>query len=635
MGWLSGILSGYADRQDAQQRDLLAQQREADIYTHLLDHPDPEVRTMAATGMFQLGQPRSRKGGMAGWMGEMQNSPVYDTLAKYMTTAHPTETVTPGLPSTHSPQGYLPLPPGVSPSGQVPSALAQTENSPTQGDPMAAPQPLPADQTPAPDTTPAVAPPPAPPPFVVDRRANMVPRMPGLGTPPPGPPSVPQGAQPAAPAAVAPPTTPTPLPASTPAALGAPPTPPPATAAPSGPGSYYSSYDPGPAVGRTDVTMAVPRFPSSADVAAQTERAKMQAEVQQLQDFFREQGVPDWKKRGLDTYLAEHAKSSLPYAPVNIEYTDANGQTVQELGFVNKQTAALTKADGISPFPAGAHVKSSSGSGRALNKREEIAQMLFDPSGKEEPRALMARLSDWQHRAVFAEENAQLAEQRLNTAKSMADAPLTRQARVELTGHLADQARNAIKPQIEMRAQVENMNAALNRFTEDPNGASQAVITTFEKILNPNSIVRQAAYERSPEYLSIVDRIKGMGERYFGQWNDQTNSFSRGGGAGVPLDALKALAETARGFLVAQLHDQDGEMRRIALRGQSNGIDPREIFGNTLENIPVIGAPPNTTPAQPVPGGGGAATTTTAPKGGPGPEWEMRAGVLYHNGVPY
>jgi hypothetical protein len=161
MGWLEGLVTGYADRHGEIRREnaIRAEQaanREGDVYKALLNSDDPTIRGYAATGLLQSGQARKPKRGLAGWMGEMESSPIYPTLMKYISTPQytaGTEHVTPGLPSKQT-QGFLPTVPGQTPS------LAQPTTSPTEGEPMATPQPIP---QPAPEAAAPPQPPPVPP----------------------------------------------------------------------------------------------------------------------------------------------------------------------------------------------------------------------------------------------------------------------------------------------------------------------------------------------------------------------------------------------------------------------------------------------------------------------------------------
>ncbi|HEX5579105.1 MAG TPA: hypothetical protein VFY43_05505, partial [Candidatus Limnocylindria bacterium] len=80
MGWLEGVLTGYADRHyeiEAEKRREaeLAATREQQVYETLLNSKYPEIKNLAAAGVLDLANPRRKAGGFAGWMGEIQKSP--------------------------------------------------------------------------------------------------------------------------------------------------------------------------------------------------------------------------------------------------------------------------------------------------------------------------------------------------------------------------------------------------------------------------------------------------------------------------------------------------------------------------------------------------------------------------------
>jgi hypothetical protein len=282
MGWLEGLLTGYAGtlgdmrRENARQAELSAN-REGDIYKTLLSSEDPEVRGMAATGLLQNTQPKKVKSGFGGWMGQMQANPMYPQLMKYISTPQPvtTETPAPGLPSKQT-QGYLPA---AAVPGQTPT-LAQPTTSPTEGEGMASPQPLPGslqpEPPPAPPTGPeppesfrAVEPPPMPPTPSGDYRFSAPPV--DVASARPGPP------------------------------------PPPPNLAP-GLTTRAVPGQPGAGITRTTSLQLPHAFPTLAESTASHAAAGVQGEVRALQEQYRLAGDPDWQKKGLDAYMMEHAR---------------------------------------------------------------------------------------------------------------------------------------------------------------------------------------------------------------------------------------------------------------------------------------------------------------------------------------
>ena len=71
------------------------------------------------------------------------------------------------------------------------------------------------------------------------------------------------------------------------------------------------------------------------------------------------------------------------------------------------------------------------------------------------------------------------------------------------------------------------------------NAASQAILVTFQKILDPDSVVRESEYARSKQGIALMDRIRG-------QWMQMTE-----GGAGVPVSELKAFVALASNWVDA------------------------------------------------------------------------------------
>ena len=93
MGYIEGLLGGFAQRtHEIQQENIraneLARNRESAFYSHLLTSDDPNLRAMAATGLMEGMAPTSsrRKKGVAGFFGEMEQSPYYQPILNYLNT---------------------------------------------------------------------------------------------------------------------------------------------------------------------------------------------------------------------------------------------------------------------------------------------------------------------------------------------------------------------------------------------------------------------------------------------------------------------------------------------------------------------------------------------------------------------
>jgi hypothetical protein len=90
----------------------------------------------------------------------------------------------------------------------------------------------------------------------------------------------------------------------------------------------------------------------------------------------------------------------------------------------------------------------------------------------------------------------------------------------------------------------------------------QAIITMFNKMMDPQSVVRESEYARTPSDLAMMNRIRGLG-----------NKIAQGG-AGLTKDDRKAIFEMSQKFMEAserkyreRLHEYKGYMA-------SYGLDP-------------------------------------------------------------
>lgn len=135
---------------------------------------------------------------------------------------------------------------------------------------------------------------------------------------------------------------------------------------------------------------------------------------------------------------------------------------------------------------------------------------------------------------------------------------------------LAKTWQDTTKAQREMNRQFSLMTTGLKRFREgDKNGGSQGVLVTFQKILDPSSVVRESEYARSAAGISMLGRIEGYMDRL------------KAGGAGVPDAELAGMVETARQFLSDMQGFNNGQRKRIEAQAKKYSIDPALIFDDT------------------------------------------------------
>lgn len=159
------------------------------------------------------------------------------------------------------------------------------------------------------------------------------------------------------------------------------------------------------------------------------------------------------------------------------------------------------------------------------------------------------------------------------------DAGLKANQEALLTEKLAKGWNDANASGREMRRQFGLMETGLKRFRAgDKNGGSQAVLVTFQKILDPTSVVRESEYARSAAGISMLGRLQGYADKL------------AAGGAGVPDAELAAMVETARQMLDGMQSYANTQRSRIDAMAKKYQIDPVLIYG--------MEAPPSATATQ-------------------------------------
>lgn len=136
----------------------------------------------------------------------------------------------------------------------------------------------------------------------------------------------------------------------------------------------------------------------------------------------------------------------------------------------------------------------------------------------------------------------------------------------------------------------------------DMNAGSQAILITFQKFLDPTSVVRESEYARSGQGLAMAERIRGYVDRL------------AQGGAGVTLPELEKFAELAREI-----------NNRLTAEGNSLLSSERKRITGVAEryNIPAELAIPQYNYALP----GGSPQGESIPEYERGPDGKLRLKV--------
>lgn len=606
--------------------------RESKVYSTLLNSPDPEIASMAAAGLLESAGPRKRKSGFSGWLGDMQKSPTYDRLRQLIAT--PTETSPGELPSpahTDFSGGVIATPPsalGEAPAGTPnqsltqPGARAAITPTPTPSSTAAAL----ARRNAALPASIATAPPSGTPP--VDRQSwgrradgslkgegflgpiqrpdgkvsseisvgvnidgkeveipTLVPTLTqeerdwlinnDISDPKAIPASIIQkavdfarpriaagkspfaqpGEQQTSASSAQPAITPTPK--QIPASVGKPPTFGPRRVFAT-PEETYAAQARGKAMGDVE-----------GDVAGLATALGGPEHLPEARAIVKQQML---RKAAGSAGTMQGQQGTLPDGSL-------------AFGILDKRTGSPTEGRYLSPDTGepltGFTPRATTGSVSLGQYYEQAARALGYASGGQAP--LSAR-------PAIEAKARQLAESlsgasttgRLNAA---ATAPLSTQQRFAATTKLQEDWRKVEAPHREMARQYQLMQTGLNRFNQgDKIGGSQAVLVTFQKILDPTSVVRESEYARSPEGLGLAARIEGYMQRL------------REGGAGVPPQELAGMVETARQFLEGMTTWNQLEKQRIEGAAKESGLDPNLITGSGAVSVPaVVGTiPPGT-----------------------------------------
>lgn len=611
MGYIEGLLGGFTGRKrEVETENLrLAEQanlREAKIYETLINSPDEETRSLAITGLLTSAQAPRRKGGLRGWLGEMEQNPALARIRDLVTIPVEDTSGAGGAPTAPAPQ------PGTV-SAQPAQGLAQSATAATQ---VGAP-PLRSIEPATREEASAIAPTLEP---FTDEQVTV-----GI-----------EGARPAggggAPGVASP------------TALLSGQAPTPAAAASQPPGAPPA----GPRM-RTREMFLSPEETIKRRYSAQ-EEGEIFGVAGAYEKAFIAQGMPpaDAKKRALDLAIEERRRARGVGAGTGMQSIAGempDGKPA--FGVFDRALGKYLDPNTQKPLE-GFRPRTTTGSTSLGADRESIAREMFGKPAAQLTTAQMAQVND----RVLSFSGEKAGSVTTGRGEASANIPLSTQQRYQATTDLAKQWTTEREAGRLMENQYKLMQTGVSRYEADPIGGSQAVLVTFQKILDPTSVVRESEYARSPSGLAILDRMQGLYEKY------------SAGGAGVPKPVLEGMVETARQFLETLKGSSNATRQRIQDTATSYEIDPRLVLGpdmpastvgapppaagpTTAPTPQTVGAPPSvaaapaTAPA-PAPAAGGKPAPAAAvkpaggkPAAGPGPEWTMVDGVLHFQGKPY
>lgn len=174
--YFTGLIGGFQGRRDADakrayEEDSARRQQEGQIFQYLLQSQDPEMRALALSGLFESARPGQKKGGLAGYLGELQGGQVYPLIKSRMDQMVPDERLNQPFPTGGTGAGGGPSPPR-------PGSAAMPGSSPVE--PGSAPMAVPGVPSPEVGAGGMAAAP-----------GGAGAPSPGVGMPPPAPPLLP------------------------------------------------------------------------------------------------------------------------------------------------------------------------------------------------------------------------------------------------------------------------------------------------------------------------------------------------------------------------------------------------------------------------------------------------------------
>lgn len=524
--WTS-LVGGFHDAKAQREKENLAEshaaaQREGQILSALMQADDPEtgpqVRALAIAGLLDSANPRKRKGGLRGWLGELEQSPYLPQIRALLST-----------PAFSQNPAVGDLPPGVDPRGAT----------------------LPSRQSIQGVATPAVQP------SITEAPATD-------GT-----------------AAAMPATAPV-APAGSPTA-GPPPTP-----------TQYTQAPPQP------YTIARPRqiFADPIDRMAREAFAKgeinEEVELRSIARLFNGDMTKAIEFRRREREAEIQHRLGRGSAGMRYGEGEITPDSTSPTGF-SRRMYLLSDPRQFYTEPAMDPSKSST---RFFGQDLESISQSAEFGG----RAFAAQPPEVKQQIITKRDQMAVTQAgSLTTARetAQANAPLTRQQTFAAHQTLTTDWQELSKPLREIQRQMAVMdNGMAQARAAAASGGSVApgagaVTLTFQKILDPISVVRTEEYLRIAGEQGLLDRAKGVLERMVK------------GGTGVPIAELEQYVGLAHQIATAMDHGMQIDRTRIARTARTYGLDPSLI----LDRVP----PESTAPPSPTANPGAVA----APSGPP------------------
>jgi hypothetical protein len=139
---------------------------------------------------------------------------------------------------------------------------------------------------------------------------------------------------------------------------------------------------------------------------------------------------------------------------------------------------------------------------------------------------------------------------------------------------LYSKVQTATKLQQEVVRNVNGVNALWRDYQSNPkkglNAVSQAIITSYGKILDPGSVVRESEYARTPEGLSLVNKAQG--------WIEKMQK----GGAGLTASDLNEFINAINVLGTNAQKEINSQIQTARAYGDKYGLDTSLMGGQSI-----------------------------------------------------
>jgi hypothetical protein len=149
---------------------------------------------------------------------------------------------------------------------------------------------------------------------------------------------------------------------------------------------------------------------------------------------------------------------------------------------------------------------------------------------------------------------------------------LTPQDKMDQEFKMLKQVDALVKESKKAQSQIKIMETSLGQaITADSEGkslnpASQGILVTFQKILDPTSVVRESEYARSAEGLSLISQIQGAAEKL------------QQGGAGMTVKELSGFVDAAKSLVENYNNEQLDTLKRTRVQAGNWGLNLDNIL---------------------------------------------------------